>query len=71
MKKKQKKIAKKELEKIYNNRFRWIQAGKFLNGRLYNSLDENPRLKLILKLGIFANLGIWLTVYILALKLVY
>lgn len=67
---KRKKLAKKELEKIYDNRFKWLQAGRVLRGRLNNSLEDNPRLKLILKLSLFANVGIWLTLYFVTLKIV-
>ncbi|MFM7620971.1 MAG: hypothetical protein ACKO47_05135 [Alphaproteobacteria bacterium] len=70
MSSKRKKLAKKELEKIYDNRFKWLQAGRVLNGRFNNSLEDNPRLKLILKLSLFANVGIWLTVYLVTLKIV-
>lgn len=70
MSNKRKKLAKKELEKIYDNRFKWLQAGRVLNGRFNNSLEDNPRLKLILKLSLFANVGIWLTVYLVTLKIV-
>lgn len=70
MRNKRKKLAKKELEKIYDNRFKWLQAGRVLHGRFNNSLEDNPRLKLILKLSLFANVGIWLTVYLVTLKIV-
>jgi len=70
MSSKRKKLAKKELEKIYDNRFKWLQAGRFLHGRFNNSFEDNPCLKLILKLSLFANVGIWLTVYLVTLKIV-
>ena len=70
MRNKRKKLAKKELEKIYENRFKWLQAGRILRGRLNNSLDENPNLKKILKLSILANIGIWATLYLITFKII-
>jgi hypothetical protein len=59
-----KKIAKKELEKLYDNRFKWLQAGKLLHGRLYDKLEQNPKLTTILSLCIIANIGIWSTLFL-------
>jgi hypothetical protein len=70
MRNKRKKMAKKELEKIYDNRFKWLHAGKVLRGRLTDSLEENPRLKKILKLTILANIGIWATLYFVTFKII-
>lgn len=57
----QKKLAKKELEKIYDNRFKWLQVGRTLRGRLSQSLHDNPKLNLILKGVVLANIGIWIS----------
>lgn len=67
---KRKKIAQMELEKIYENRFKWLQAGKILRGRLTDSLEVNPRLKMILKLSVLANIGIWATFYLITFKII-
>jgi hypothetical protein len=64
-----KKSTKEELEKIYNNELKWLQAGKILRSRFSNSLKENPRLNMLLKLLIIANIGIWLTFIIITSKL--
>lgn len=65
MQQEEKKLAKRELEKIYESRFKWLQAGKFLRGRFSQSLEDNPKLSLVLK-GVFvANIGIWLAVLML------
>ena len=61
MQKSQKEIAKEELEKLYDNQYRWIQAGQALRGRFDETLHNNPKLKWILILSITANIGIWLT----------
>ena len=61
MQKSQKDLAKEELEKIYDNKFKWIQAGNALRDRLGDSLNTNPKLKWILRLSIIGNVGIWLT----------
>jgi hypothetical protein len=65
MSKTQKEIAKQELEKLYDNQYRWIQAGEALRGRFDSALKENPKLKIILILSITANIGIWLTLILL------
>jgi hypothetical protein len=70
MRNKRKKMAKIELEKIYDNRFKWLHAGKVLRGRLTDSLEENPRLKKILTLSILANIGIWATLYFVTFKII-
>jgi hypothetical protein len=64
-----KELARKELEKIYENNFKWLQAGKVLRSRFSSSLNENPKLNLILKLALFANVGIWLTLVLISIKL--
>ncbi|MBM3590662.1 MAG: hypothetical protein FJX30_04760 [Alphaproteobacteria bacterium] len=61
MQKSQKEIAKEELEKLYDNQFRWVQAGQALRGRFGETLKDNPKLKWIFLLSISANIGIWLT----------
>ncbi len=55
----EKKLAKQELEKIYENRFKWLQAGKLLRGRFAQTLHDNPNLNRVLKLVVLANIGIW------------
>jgi len=65
MQQEQKKLAKKELEKIYESRFKWLQAGKVLRGRFSQSLGDNPKLNLVLKGVFLANIGIWLSVLLL------
>jgi hypothetical protein len=61
----QKKLAREELEKIYDSRFKWLQAGKVLRGRFAQSLNDNPKLNLTLKGVLAANIGIWLAVLLL------
>jgi hypothetical protein len=65
MSKTQKDLAKQELEKLYDNQYRWVQAGEALRGRFDKALKENPKLKLILILSITSNVGIWLTLILL------
>ena len=65
MKQDEKKLAQRELEKIYDNRFKWLQAGKMLRGRFSDSLSINPKLNLVLKGVFLANVGVWLTVILL------
>jgi len=55
--------VEKELEKIYDNQLAWLQVGKLLHNRVNVSLQENPRLNLLLKLAILSNIGIWLTFF--------
>lgn len=59
MKPEEKKLVKKELEKIYDSRPKPSQIGKFLQNKFSQSLKENPRLLLVLKLVVIANIGIW------------
>jgi hypothetical protein len=59
MNQKRKTQAKKELEKIYDDRFKLLKTGKKLRKEFSASLRENPVLGLILKLAILANIGIW------------
>lgn len=61
MKESQKNLAKEELEKLYDSKFKWIQAGNALRNRLGDSLENSPKLKWIFRLLIIANIGIWLT----------
>lgn len=61
MKESQKNLAKEELEKLYDSKFKWIQAGNALRNRLSDSLENSPKLKWIFRLLIIANIGIWLT----------
>ena len=68
MQQEEKKLAKQELEKIYNNRFKWLQAGKMLRGRFAQTLHDNPKLNLVLKLVVLANIGIWSSLVFLFLK---
>lgn len=51
----------KELEAIYENRSKWVKAGQNLRNKFSESLAENPKLNLILKVSIIGNVGIWLT----------
>ena len=44
MKKTQKDLAKEELAKIYDNQFKWVQAGNALRNRFGDSLNINPKL---------------------------
>lgn len=67
MQKSHKEIAKEELEKLYDNQYRWIQAGEALRGRFGETLTDNPKLKWILFLSISANLGIWLIFIVLSI----
>ena len=67
MQKSQKEIAKEELEKLYDNQYRWVQAGQALRNRIGSTLNDNPRLKWIFILSISANIGIWLTFLMLNL----
>ncbi len=62
--------AKKELEKIYNDKFEWEKAAKSLKSNFVKSLKENPKLNVILKLLVIANLGIWL-VFLMMLSKFY
>jgi hypothetical protein len=61
MKESQKNLAKEELEKLYDSKFKWIQAGNALRNRFGDSLENSPKLKWIFRLSIIANIGIWLT----------
>jgi hypothetical protein len=59
MKLTEKKLIKKELEKIYDGGLAASRAGKILRNKFSQSLKENPKLLLVLKLVIIANIGIW------------
>jgi hypothetical protein len=65
----EKKLAKQELEKIYDNRFKWLQVGKMLRGRFADSLHNNPKLSWVLRLVIIANIGIWSSLILFILKI--
>jgi len=64
-----KKSTTEQLEKIYDNELKWIQAGKMLRNRFSSSLKENPKLNILLKLVVIANIGVWLTFIIITSKL--
>ncbi len=51
----------KELEVIYDNRFKWVQAGKKLREGFSEALVENLKMSKLLKICIVANVGIWLS----------
>ena len=57
-----KKSVRKELGEIYDNNF------KLLRNKFSQVLKQNPKLNLILRLLIVANIGIWLSVALLVLK---
>ncbi len=69
MNRKNKDLAKKELEKIYDSEFSFIKNGKSLKKKFFKSLEEHPKLAALLKLLIIANVGIWLTVGLVLLQL--
>jgi hypothetical protein len=55
--------AEQELEKIYEKNYKWLKAGKSLKR---NNKDKvNATLKLILKLLIIGNIGIWSTLFLM------
>ncbi len=56
--------AKKELEKIYDNNFKFGKMAKSWQHNFSKALKHNPALSLILKLVIFANVGIWIILLI-------
>ena len=56
-------MAEKELEKMYDNQLAWLQVGKLLHNRINVSLQESPKLSMLLKLSILSNIGIWLTFF--------
>ena len=58
-----KEMAEKELEKMYDNQLAWLQVGKLLHNRINVSLQESPKLSMLLKLSILSNIGIWLTFF--------
>lgn len=58
--------AKEELKKIYDSKYKWIQAGEALRSRFGDSIDNSPKLKWILILCILANIGIWSTFIMLS-----
>ena len=59
-----KNLAQAELTKIYDRHFSWINKARVLRGKFSQSLADNPELKLILKLAILANIGIWCTFFL-------
>ncbi|MBU6141262.1 MAG: hypothetical protein KGP29_06920 [Proteobacteria bacterium] len=69
MKQDEKKLAKQELERIYENRFKWLQAGRTLRGRFAQTLDDNPKMNWVLKLVILANIGIWSSLVLFIFKI--
>jgi hypothetical protein len=56
-----KNLTKKEIEKLYNEKFKWVKAGNALKSNFGKTINNNPKLKWILILSITANIGIWLT----------
>lgn len=65
MKSAEKNLVQKELEKIYDGCCGWIKNGKILRNKFSRSLQENPKLDLVLKLVVVANIGIWLVLILL------
>ena len=61
--KKSSKATKKEMEKIYDSHLCWMNAGRKLKVSFLESLKENPKITLLLKLVIMANIGIWILVF--------
>jgi len=55
--------TKREMEKIYDSHLSWMNAGRKLKISFLESLKENPKITLLLKLGIMANTGIWILVF--------
>lgn len=54
-----KKKLKKELGQIYDSKKAWQQAGMSIRGRMFEVLKDNPKLDILLKLVLLANVGIW------------
>lgn len=55
--------TKKEMERIYDTHLDWMKAGRKLKISFLESLKENPKITLLLKLAIIANIGIWILVF--------
>jgi zona occludens toxin (predicted ATPase) len=55
--------TKREMEKIYESHLGWMNAGRKLKMSFLESLKENPKITLLLKLVIMANIGIWILVF--------
>jgi len=51
---------KKELGNIYDSKKAWQQAGMAIKGRMFEVLKDNPKLDMLLKLVVLANVGIWM-----------
>jgi hypothetical protein len=66
--------VKKELEKIYDKRSasreKWNQAGQILRKDFGDALKENPKLNMILKFAVVANVGIWLGLVLQFFKII-
>ena len=62
--KKANKNIKREMKKIYDKHYGWMKVNRTLKISLLNSLQENPKVTLLLKLCIAANIGIWTLVFL-------
>jgi hypothetical protein len=69
MNSKNKKLARQELEKIYESRSALLKNSKALRKRFSESLEKNPELKVILFLSVLGNIGIWIGVFLLSSSL--
>jgi hypothetical protein len=61
------KVLQKELEKIYDTQFLWIETGRVLKDRasdkITKALNNNPTLKLMLKVSIATAVGVYLMLF--------
>ncbi len=64
-------LAHKELTRIYNRHFAWIERAQILRKKFTQSLSENPELKLLLKLVVLANIGIWCTLFLVTYNFIF
>lgn len=55
---------KKEMEKIYDKHLDWMSVGRKIKASFLGSLKENPKVTLLIKLGVAANIGIWILVFL-------
>ena len=53
------KEIKREMGKIYDKHLDWVTVGRNMKLSFLGSLKDNPKVTLIIKLGVAANLGIW------------
>ena len=51
----------KELTEIYDSRNKWVAFGKEIKSKVSDISKENPKLITLVRLGIAANIGIWLS----------